>query len=334
MKHLKTLLKTVFVFGLLYFLTQKGFISVQDTKRAFDNWQLLLPALLMLCTLVVLGAVRWRWLLEAQGIEMNFMRVFELTLVGNFFNIALPGAVSGDFVKAFYIGKDLPGKRASAFGSILFDRIAGLSGLVLVGGAAMILEGFTQHVDLESARMLMVLKPFMILCALGTIVFYSYLFLVKESWDPVLLTLRKLEAKMPKAGSITRIYEGTRHYHHHRWTVIKVLAISVVIHMTVGWAFLQFAHALGSDQLPLLGVYTIFPFGLLVTAVPVAPAGVGTGHAAFHYLFNLIGSARGADIFTLFALSQIFYGAIGGVVYLRFRAQAAPLPNPEASTSS
>ena len=38
----------------------------------------------------------------------------------------------------------------------------------------------------------------------------------------------------------------------------------------------------------------------------VGPAGVGTGHAAFAYLFNLWGSQRGADIFTLAVLRQCF----------------------------
>jgi uncharacterized protein (TIRG00374 family) len=338
MKHLKTLAKALFVFGLLYFLTQKGFISVQDTRRAFDSWPTLLVVFLILGCQVLLGALRWQWLLKAQSIELKWLRVLELTAVGNFFNIALPGAVSGDFIKAFYIGKDIPGQRARAFGGILFDRIAGLSALVLIAGAAMIL-GYESSPNGNTEQMYHVLRPLVIFAAICTLLFYAYLFLVKENWDPVLLTIRKLEKSLPaKLGnamnSVGRIYEGIRHYHHHRWTVLKALMISLVVHMTVGWAFLEFAHAFGADHLSLLAVYTIFPLGLLVTAVPVAPAGLGTGHAAFLYLFNLIGCARGADIFTLYALSQLFYGFVGGVVYLRFKGQLQPIADPQTSPSS
>lgn len=338
MKHLKTLAKVLFVFGLLYFLTKKGFISVQDTKRAFVSWPMLLVVFIVLGIQVIFGALRWQWLLQAQSIELKFLRVLELTAVGNFFNIALPGAVSGDFIKAFYIGKDIPGQRARAFGGILFDRIAGLSALVLIGGASMLLEFGTSH-DGTNEHMLHVLRPLMILAAACTILFYGYLFLVKETWDPVLMLIRKLETSLPgKLGravnSVGRIYEGIRHYHHHRWTVMKALMISLVVHMCVGWAFLEFAYAFGADHLSLLSVYTIFPLGLLVTAVPVAPAGLGTGHAAFLYLFNLIGCARGADIFTLYALSQLFYGFVGGLVYLRFKGQLTPVPAPQASTAN
>lgn len=332
-KHLKTAAKVAFVFGLLYFLTQKGFISVQNTKRAFESWQTLAVAFLVLSTMMVLGAVRWQWLLQAQGIEIRWIRVLELTLVGNFFNIALPGAVSGDFVKAFYVGKEIPGKRARAFGSILFDRVAGLSALVLVSGGAMLME-YSSHTDSQSAQMLHVLRPLMIFCGACVIGFYAYLFLMREHWDPVLKLLRKLESISQKFGSFVRIYEALRHYHHHRWVVMKALAISALVHLSVGWAFLQFATALGAGHLPLLSVYTVFPLGLLVTAIPVAPAGVGTGHAAFLYFFNLIGSPRGADIFTLYAFAQIAFGALGGLVYLRFRAHAEPVIDPQTTISN
>jgi hypothetical protein len=338
MKHIKTLVKFLFVFGLLYFLVQKGFISVQDTKRAFDSWPIMLSVFFVLGIQILFGAVRWGWLLKAQNIDLKWMRVLELTAVGNFFNIALPGAVSGDFIKAFYIGKDVPGQRARAFGGILFDRVAGLSALVLIAGGAMLL-GFSSNLDSNSAHMLLVLRPMILFAALCTLLFYAYLFLVKETWDPVLGLLRKSQRALPGklgkvAHSVMQIYEGLRHYHHHRIAVLKALGISIVIHMAVGWSFLQFAKIFGADHLSLLAVYTIFPLGLLVTAVPVAPAGLGTGHAAFLYLFNLIGCPRGADIFTLYALSQLFYGFVGGLVYLRFRAQAEPLPNPQASTTA
>ena len=106
---------------------------------------------------------------------------------------------------------------------------------------------------------------------------------------PVLKILRAIEVRLPKAGALTQIYVGLRHYHNHRLVVLQVLAISVVIQLLVGWACWHFAAALGETGLPLLALYVIVPLGMLVTAVPVAPAGVGTGHAAFLFLFGLLG---------------------------------------------
>jgi len=315
-QHLSLALKILFACGLMYFLVQRGLISVNALQRALTQWEHILPAFACFLIGAVLGVVRWRWLLEAQGIHLSWSRTFQLNLIGNFFNIALPGAVSGDLVKAFYIGKEIKGQRARAFGSILFDRVAGLSALFLVSGGAILL-GLNQF---WNSRALMAIQVPISIFAATFVFLYAYLFFVNETRDPVLRILRRIEDKIPQTGSFVRIYEGLRHYHHHRMTVIKVVAISVLVHVMIGWACWNFGLALGETDLALLAVYLVVPMGLLVTAIPIAPAGVGTGNFAFLYLFKLIGSERGADIFSLVALCNILIGAIGGIVYLRFRA--------------
>src|SRR5690606_26991097 len=114
-----------------------------------------------------------------------------------------------------------------------------------------------------------------------------------------------------------------RHYHNHRGTVMRVLGISALIHTLVCTACFLFAQALGEGQIPPFPVFVIVPLGLLVTAVPIMPAGIGTGHAAFGWLFHFLGSLRGADVFSLFVLSQLLGGSIGGLIYLRFRTREA-----------
>lgn len=308
--------KFAFVAGLLYFLVQKGFISLSATQSALQRYDLIIPALLGMVLTTFLGVIRWHWLLQAQNIHIKLGRTLQLTLIGGFFNIALPGAISGDFVKAFYVGKEVKGQRARAFGSILFDRIVGLSALVLVSAGAIACRFQTYlHSPLFSA-----IQVLMGIAAVCVLAFYTYLFLVREHHDPLLRAFKKLEKHFSKTASLTRIYEGIRHYHHHRWTVLKVLLISGLIHLTVGWACLQYARALGDSQVELISLYVVVPLGLLITAIPIAPAGVGTGNVAFLYFFNLVGSARGADVFSLFALGTILMGAVGGLVYFRFRS--------------
>lgn len=314
------LAKLAFVVGLLYFLVQKGMLSLDATRQALSQWQLVLPAFLAFFVTFTLGVFRWKWLLVAHNIKLSWAKVFQLTLIGNFFNIALPGAVSGDFVKAFYIGKEVGGNRSKAFGSILFDRVAGLSALVLVSAGALAL-GFDSLVNTPLFSSVRVLLSIAAVCV---IFFYGYLFSVRERHDPVLKIFQALEKKFKKLASLTRIYESLRHYHNHRGTVLKVLAISVVIHLIVGWCCLSFAQALGEMHLPLLSLYVVVPLGLLITAVPVAPAGVGTGNFAFFYFFHFLGSERGGDVFSLWALSNILIGAVGGIAYFRFKGGKRP----------
>ncbi len=311
----KVFFKGLFVVLLLYFLFKQGFLSVEVTAQALRKWDRVLPAVLASAVAMGLGIIRWQYLLRAQSIRLSWGRVAELTLVGNFFNIALPGAVSGDLVKAVYVGKDAHTNKAKAFGSILFDRVAGLSALVMVSAGALLLgiENFLHAPVLAGIGLLLGVS------AGAVVLFYAYLFMVRERHDPMLKLFRWMENKFSKLSALTKIYESLRHYHGHRWTVIQVLGISVLIHLLVGFSCFQLVQAVDDSAFSLMSIYLVVPLGLLVTAVPVAPAGVGTGNLAFLYLFHLIGSERGGDTYSLMALMNIAFGTIGGVVYFRLK---------------
>lgn len=325
--RIKTFLKLAFVVVFLYFLAQKGFISLEKTKQALGHWEYIGPSLGVYAVSTLLGILRWQILLRAHGIELSFWRTSQLNLIGQFFNVALPGAVSGDFVKAFYIGRESAGKRADAFGSILFDRVTGLSALVVLCAIAM----GVGYSDYRGSELFHVIGAFMGLAAATVVGFFTYLFLVREHHDPFLRFLKAIESRFAKASSVKRVYLGLRHYHNHRAAVLATLAISLLIHSIIGWACLNFAHALGDQHLPLVALYIVVPLGLLVTAVPVAPGGIGTGHAAFGLFFQLIGSKSGADVFSLVALTNFLIGAIGGIIYLIFKSKVPGISEIPAS---
>ena len=321
-KTVMTALKLIFVGVVFYFLWQKKLISIDALGRAMSQTNHLIPGVLAAVFTLFLAGLRWQWLLQAQDIHIKWTRTLQLVFIGQFFNIALPGAISGDFVKAFYAAEESKVDRGRAFGSILFDRIVGLSALVLVAGGAL-LSHFRAFVG---TPLFSGIKVFVSVATLCVFVFYTYLFLVKEAHDPVFRVLDFLEAKSAKFGTLKRIYVGTRHYHHHRLLVLKALSVSIVIQLLVGFACIQFAYALGETQLVPLAMYVVVPLGILVTAIPVLPGGVGTGHAAFSWFFQLIGSQRGADVFSFQVLCQFLLGAIGGLVYLRFKSGKVEIP--------
>ena len=313
--------KLALVVALLYLLGTSGYLSMELTRRALSHHgEMLLAGGLLLAT-VLMCSWRWRQLLRAQGISLSLARVTALTFVGNFFNLALPGAVSGDFVKAFYIGREAPERRGLAFGSILFDRVMGLSALVIVSAAAL---AFTMDGAKDGAIMKSV-QALVFALAGGFCLFYAYLFVVRPENDIALRLLKSLEARVPRLATVAQIYLGVRHFHDHRITVLGTFLVSVAIHLTLGVVFLALARALGEGQLSLPQVYSVVPTGILISTIPVAPAGLGTGHAAFLVLFRLVGSERGADMFTLYAMGNIVLGCVGGLLYLRLRStQAAP----------
>jgi glycosyltransferase 2 family protein len=326
---LKQFIKFILVGGLLYWLSQRGFLSLDATKKAFGRWDLMVPAFLLLTTSFLISIYRFKILLEAQGITIPFLKLVELQFIGNFFNIALPGAVSGDVVKAIYVAKEISGKRAYSLSSILFDRVAGLSALILVATAALGASYFTPVFDL----LINSLKLFVAGAGLAVGLFYLYLFTVKENHDLLLNLFKWLESKNAKLGSFTRIYEGIRIYQKKKNVVFKSLAMSGAIHLFVVWAIVLFTRALGEEAIQTLGLFVVAPLGLVVTAIPITPAGVGTGNMAFFALFHDLNSERGADVFNLFLFYQLFIGFLGGIVYMRFKSSGKTIEIPTELTS-
>jgi uncharacterized protein (TIRG00374 family) len=314
-KQILFVLKFIFVGSLLVFLSKKGFLSFEATRSAFAETKLILFSFIALTAATFLANYRWQVLLKAQNIHLPFLRTLELGVLGSFFNIALPGAISGDVVKAIYIGNEAPGQRAAAMGSILFDRITGISGMVLVSAFALFFSlQFEWGGQLANS-----LEWFIFGTAGSTLGFFLYLFFVPIRLDLAHKTLRTLCKRWPLLTGLFKIYESVLHYKTRRFSVFFSLFLSIGVHSCYIFSAIQLTHALGDTNTQALAISTVVPLALIITAIPITPAGVGTGHAAFSWLFMQIGSQRGADVFNLNLLFQFALGAIGGWIYLRFK---------------
>jgi uncharacterized protein (TIRG00374 family) len=320
-------LKIAFVAVLLFFMAKKGFLSAEETLNALRQWNLVLPAFGFLILTLILASWRWHLLLLAAGLNLGYRRTLEFNVVGLFFNIALPGSVTGDVVKAYYCSREAKGSRAPVLSTIIFDRVCGVSGLILVGVGALLLQilGIAPGANLPIA----VRAPILGL-GFGVIAFFVYLFLVRDNWDPVLQLLQRLQNRYTKVGSITRLYEGIKSYGSQKKTTLSALGLSLIIQILVALACIHFTWAMGDTEIPTLSLAVVIPLGLLVMVIPVLPGGMGTGHAAFLALFHLLGSQRGADVFNLFLLNNLVQGAIGGLFYLRFRSKTPITGTPLA----
>lgn len=298
---------------LLYALARNGLLSFEQTARALNHPLELGVGLALILVTALLAAYRWHGLLRAQDIVLPLWRTVELAMVGIFFNIALPGAVTGDLVKGYYLTREAPGREARAAGTILLDRILGVGALALVCAGAQLMIPAEELTGARAA-----LRVFVLVLAACVVAGVGYLLAVPERADILLKVMDAVTARVPKLGTLREFYMGMRHYHQTPGAFLWGLFISVLNHLVVGYAFFMFTRAL-EEPLTALQVYATAPPGILVTTVPVGPVGVGTGHAAFAYLFRMVGSQRGADVYTLVVLGQLMVGALGGLVYLRFK---------------
>jgi hypothetical protein len=311
---LKNLIKILITVLILYYLNQKGLLDFSRVKSVFNDKLSVSIVVLAFLFCNYLGALRWQLLLRGQNLHLKFKDTFSLTWIGIFFNTALPGAVSGDVVKGYYIvRKQADGKgKIKAFTTLLLDRLLGLSALVIVSFVAMI---FNQ----KAIASVSALKP---LSGLITIIFFSilifYVFVLYDSW-----IARKVESFLPKlpfGHLFEKFFSSVKAYENNKRYILYGLLISICIHLILISCFRMLALKLpGFYEVSFSKIYFLVPFGMLVTAIPIAPAGLGTGHAAFAYLFHLLNISVGADAFTAYVSFQLLMSLIGGVFYLRYK---------------
>ncbi|MCX6117313.1 MAG: lysylphosphatidylglycerol synthase transmembrane domain-containing protein [Proteobacteria bacterium] len=322
--------KLLLVGGLLYWMVTTGKIDVDQMFKAFSDPSIVIPAIVVwLFGPVVIGTLRWWMLLKGANLECSWMKALRLQLIGFFFNTAMPGAVGGDIVKAIYIVKDQPrpSGKTSALLTVLLDRIVGLIGLFAMGAAAAI---YNADVLLANSATQSLLKG-LVLVFVMSLVFLGLVFIkYKNGNDPF---RRFLQRDLPAFKTLLGIYDALRNYQTKPLLLFGTIGLSMVMQLF----FMIFMGYLGSklypDAFDVTLLPAVFPFGILVTAVPIAPGGLGVGHAAFEKLFHIVGLPGGANIFNIYALSQLCLNLLCFIPYL-LTMRNAPIQSSDLALES
>lgn len=313
-KVVLNLIKVGVTFGILYYLYQKGMLDFSRVRAVFASPGVVAASFFLLFSTTLAGVIRWWLLLKGQGLRMPLKESFFLTMIGVFFNTAIPGAVSGDLVKGYYVVRQQPDGRGriKAFTTLLLDRLFGLSALICVSFVAMVMNIGT----MLGSPALKSLAGLIAALWVGVVAFYAFVLI---EW-PFSKRLLKMLRKMPAGEYFAKLYEALKAYETCRHYVVKGLMISMGIHCVIIGVFILLSKTIGGfEGVSVSQFYFLVPFGLLVTAIPIAPAGLGTGHAAFAWLFQQVQAKGGADIFTAFVSFQILISLIGGLFYMRYR---------------
>ena len=315
-KALINLLKLGFVGGVLYYLVASDRLNFERLYLFVEHPSVLLTVLAVwVLWIIPLSAWRWWFLLQAIGLAVPFKRAHLLTWIGNFFNVTLPGSITGDFVKGFYIIRTQKKEgKTPAITTLLIDRFVGLFGLIVMAFFALVFN----FSFILSQRLLLPLAWLVTGLFLATVVFYTIvLFPFQENKDPFIQILSKLPARK----LTTKVYLAFKQYQHQKWTLVLTLLISMIIHLSVGFLFFQIAQMLGVKDLNMATQFFIMPIGLITIALPIAPGGIGVGHLAFGEIYRYVGIAEGADIFNLYVILQLCVFFLGGIPYLLHSAE-------------
>jgi glycosyltransferase 2 family protein len=254
---------------------------------------------------------RWKGILKARCTAfLPITGILRVNWIGQFFSSVLPGSVSGDLVKILYIQKyDQSLTKKFVFASILIDRVMGLSGLILLVGLSSLF--FQGHILENAPAMKPLLETNYILAGLVIVGMSIFLF----AHDPIRKILLKLQGLfLPNVWEkIIGLFDDLTSI---KPQMVRAILISVVVQFTSVVVFWSLIYPFVGEHMDFVQALAFIPLGLMTLALPVAPSGLGVGHAIFQKLFEYSGIDNGASLFNLYFVVTLCVNVLGVIPYL------------------
>ena len=302
------LLKILFGIGIVAWMAYSGKLNLTQVGKELLAWPTMLAILVLGYSQIGLTAWRWTLLLSAQDIMLPFGRVWGLTMIGMTFNVVIPGAVGGDLIKGYYLTREASGRKSHAATTIVMDRVVGLIGLLLLG-AVMALVNVQDTLRSPATRSLGAVTVGGV--AAGMAVLYAAVF-----------AGRRLARWQFLPGPLRHIFEALHEYRRRAGIIPFALAISVANQaLTCGMYYLAL-RATGITDIPMGQFFLIVPLGMVTSAIPISPGGVGVGQAAFFALFQIVApryTSAGVDAVTVFQVMYIMICLSGLYWYVSYK---------------
>lgn len=315
-KHLKQALiltlKTGLAVGLIVWFVRSGALDLDLILELMTPGRV--AAVLALVGLqILINNYRWQLLIETQGLKVTTAKTFPLSLIGMFFNYAMPGGVGGDVVKGYYLIQDHSHFRSGAIVSIFMDRMIGFFIMILTAAIALVWKWET----VVASDALTSLATGVILLAIGFITFFA---LALSRRVKTFKAVQFVFDRFPMGKKIERLYLRLHSFRGHTPTLWKAFVLSFIAQFGTIMAVALMGHWMGVNELALGDYMFLVPLGTVATAIPISPAGIGVGQAAFYFLFNsALGfkSPLGPVAITALQISQFMWGLVGAFFYLR-----------------
>lgn len=304
-------LKILVAIALIYWLVNSGKLDFKLLAQLQDHKVAVLVAVGLSLINFFLVAVRWENILRARSeVKLPIFGLIKISWIGQFFSSVLPGSVSGDLVKILYVQRfNSSFSKKFVFASILIDRVMGLCGLILLVGMSSLIFG--SRIMANAPAMKPLLNTNYILMGL-VIVSFSIFYFCDHYIRNFLVRMKGVipSTLMDKIISLwdDLVFIKSR--------MIKAVGMSIMIQFMAVLIFWSLIFPFVGDHMNFVQALAFIPIGLMTLALPVAPGGLGVGHAIFQKLFELSGINNGASLFNLYFVLTMVLNIIGVIPYL------------------
>jgi len=282
-------------------------VGLATAARSADP-TLILLSLLCFAPTPLLQSVRFRWMVQAQEIDLSLWESMKLVYAGNFLNFVALGSTGGDVFKAYYVSTHTE-RKTEAVTTVLLDRAVGMVGLVVITLLVMTLR-------LEDPKIQGWLPIVGALLA-GLVV---AVFLAFSRRARARLRVEEWIERLPFRDQVRRIDAATHRMRGHPRRLAAALFVTLALQGLAITSFMLAGVGLGmKGGLAAFPDYLVYlALAMLVAAVPISYQGLGTMDAALQVFFRGVYGNFSQVLFLGFAirLVQLFWSLPGALVPL------------------
>ncbi len=241
---------------------------------------------------VPLMAVRWRWLLRAQGIDDRMTWLTRTYFTSYTAGQVLPTAIGGDAWRIVETSRRHPGRRGDITAIVLLER--GLGGAATLALGAM---GFLLAVGRYDVGAYLWIEGIFVFATIAI----GFLFFARSA-RPFLARVRPVLSWLRVERPLRAFYDGVHHYRGHPRLLGGVFAYTTAVQAVRVLAIWAAGKAVGIELGPRI-YYVMGPLFFLVLLVPFTLNGIAVREAFF---VSFLGSV-GVPANTAFAAGFLFF---------------------------
>ena len=289
-----------------YLLWKIDLDETADVLAGTNLWWLLLAIAIMNLTLIPM-ALRWKWLMQSQGMRERLPWLVRAYLVAYAAGQILPTSIGGDAVRIVETSRRHPARLGAVSAIVLLERALGGAATVLLGAIGFLLAigryDVGAYLWLEGAFVA------------GTLVL-AFLFFARTA-RPVLRSTRPLLVRLRLERPVRALYDGVHAFREHGRLLAWVFVLTVAVQAVRVLAIWATARGVGIDVSPRL-FYVMGPLFFLVLLVPFTLNGFAVREAFFVSFLGSVGVAADPAFAAgfLFFLVASSMALLGGAILL------------------
>ena len=252
----KHFISCTLLFAIFFFIYQSISWDLFFVNILKANIGLLILAIFFALLWPLLSSLRWFFILKELGYTTNFYNTLKVVMVSFSANIFAP-AKTGDFVKII-CHREIKNK-SKLFSGVIFDRFLDLLSL------SFLCFFFSFFISNNNGILIGFFVPFLLFLFFFLIEF----FIKKKKFVKFLSIIKNSYQLFFKKNRNTLIVLF--------FSLINWLSASIQIY----FFFLAYGH-----NVSLLNIFSLFPFVVLLSLLPITPSGIGLREVSFIYIFN------------------------------------------------